>query len=242
MTDRLAVVDGRMFLSSPAGGPDCPPSGDAVQSHRLVIAEDAALLREGLVSLLERCGHTVLAAVGDAPALIVAVEEHEPDAVVVDVRMPPNFSDDGLVAARTLRAARPHLGVLVLSQYVSQTYATELLQSDSGAGIGYLLKDRIGDVEEFISALDRVVEGGTVVDPEVVRQLLSRRHDPLQRLSPREREVLGLSPRAGPTRRSPDVSSSRRRRCPSVSRASSPNWTCLPRRTTIAGFSRYWRT
>ncbi|GIH20565.1 response regulator [Rugosimonospora africana] len=163
-----------------------------MQSHRLVIAEDAALLREGLVSLLERLGHTVLAAVGDAPALIAAVEEHEPDAVVVDVRMPPNFSDDGLAAARTLRAGRPHLGVLVLSQYVSQTYATELLQSDNGAGIGYLLKDRIGDVEEFISALDRVVEGGTVVDPEVVRQLLSRRHDPLQRLSPREREVLGL--------------------------------------------------
>ncbi|MET7459127.1 response regulator transcription factor [Nonomuraea sp. NPDC005501] len=159
---------------------------------RVVIAEDAVLLREGLVGLLERFGHTVLAAVGDAPALVEAATEHRPDAVVTDVRMPPGFSDEGLRAALELRRARPELAVLVLSQYVEQTYAAELLDSEGGAGIGYLLKDRVGDVREFVDALDRVAAGGTVVDPEVVRQLLRRRRDPLARLTPREREVLGL--------------------------------------------------
>ncbi|SEG77525.1 DNA-binding response regulator, NarL/FixJ family, contains REC and HTH domains [Nonomuraea solani] len=159
---------------------------------RVVIAEDAVLLREGLVGLLERFGHTVLAAVGDAPALVAAVSEHHPDAVVTDVRMPPGFSDEGLRAALELRARRPELAVLVLSQYVEQTYAAELLESGAGAGVGYLLKDRIGDVREFVDALGRVAAGGTVVDPEVVRQLLSRRRDPLSRLTPREQEVLGL--------------------------------------------------
>ncbi|MDR8407929.1 response regulator transcription factor [Nonomuraea sp. 3-1Str] len=159
---------------------------------RVVIAEDAVLLREGLVGLLERFGHTVLAAVGDAPALVEAATEHRPDAVVTDVRMPPGFSDEGLRAAVELRRARPELAVLVLSQYVEQTYAAELLDSEGGAGIGYLLKDRVGDVREFVDALDRVAAGGTVVDPEVVRQLLRRRRDPLARLTPREREVLGL--------------------------------------------------
>lgn len=162
-------------------------------SLRLVVAEDSVLLREGLVGLLERFGHTVLASVGDAPSLIRAVAEHEPDAVVVDVRMPPDNTDDGLRAARRLRADHPGLAVLVLSQYVSQGYAAELIASGlPGAGTGYLLKDRIGEVEEFVSALDTVARGGTVVDPEVVRQLLSRHQDPLQRLSPKEREVLGL--------------------------------------------------
>ncbi|MFI6790789.1 response regulator [Nonomuraea sp. NPDC050383] len=156
------------------------------------MAEDAVLLREGLVGLLERFGHTVLAAVGDAPALIEAATEHRPDVVVTDVRMPPGFSDEGLRAALELRRARPELAVLVLSQYVEQTYAAELLDSEGGAGIGYLLKDRVGDVREFVDALDRVAAGGTVVDPEVVRQLLRRRRDPLARLTPREREVLGL--------------------------------------------------
>ncbi|WP_218109082.1 response regulator transcription factor [Streptomyces sp. LUP47B] len=164
-----------------------------MQSLRLVIAEDSVLLREGLVGLLERFGHMVLAAVGDAPSLIAATAEHKPDAVIVDVRMPPDNTDDGLRAARRLRADHPGLAVLVLSQYVSQGYASELLASDRhGTGMGYMLKDRIAEVEEFVSALDTVARGGTVVDPEVVRQLLSRHHDPLQRLSPKEREVLGL--------------------------------------------------
>ncbi|MFG3437666.1 response regulator [Nonomuraea sp. NPDC047897] len=159
---------------------------------RVVIAEDAVLLREGLAGLLDRFGHTVLASVGDAPALVEAVAEHRPDAVVTDVRMPPGFTDEGLRAALELRARHPDLAVLVLSQYVEQTYAAELLDSGGGAGIGYLLKDRIGDVREFVDALDRVARGGTVVDPEVVRQLLRRRRDPLGRLTPREQEVLAL--------------------------------------------------
>ncbi|MGW0200217.1 response regulator [Nonomuraea sp. NPDC003201] len=159
---------------------------------RVVIAEDAVLLREGLVGLLERFGHTVAAAVGDAPALLAAVAEHRPDAVVTDVRMPPGFADEGLRAALELRERHPDLAVLVLSQYVEQTYAAELLEPGVGAGTGYLLKDRIGDVREFVDALDRVAAGGTVVDPEVVRQLLRRRRDPLARLTPREQEVLGL--------------------------------------------------
>ncbi|MEV6039902.1 response regulator transcription factor [Nonomuraea sp. NPDC052116] len=159
---------------------------------RVVIAEDAVLLREGLVGLLERFGHTVAAAVGDAPALLDAVAEHRPDAVVTDVRMPPGFADEGLRAALELRQRHPDLAVLVLSQYVEQTYAAELLEPGAGAGVGYLLKERIGDVREFVDALDRVAAGGTVVDPEVVRQLLRRRRDPLARLTPREQEVLGL--------------------------------------------------
>ncbi|MEV4892652.1 response regulator [Nonomuraea sp. NPDC050547] len=155
---------------------------------RVVIAEDAVLLREGLVSLLERFGHQVAAAVGDADALLAAVREHAPDIVVTDVRMPPGFADEGLRAALELR--RDGLPVLVLSQYVEQTYAAELLET--GTGVGYLLKDRVGDVKEFADALDRVAAGATVVDPEVVRQLLGRRRDPISRLTPREREVLSL--------------------------------------------------
>ncbi|MFF4194002.1 response regulator [Nonomuraea sp. NPDC001831] len=159
---------------------------------RVVIAEDAVLLREGLVGLLERFGHTVAASVGDAGALVAAVAEHRPDAVVTDVRMPPGFTDEGLRAALGLRRRHPELAVLVLSQYVEQTYAAELLESGAGTGVGYLLKDRIGDVREFVDALDRVAAGGTVVDPEVVRQLLRRRRDPLARLTPREQQVLAL--------------------------------------------------
>nr|WP_201784631.1 response regulator transcription factor [Nonomuraea pusilla] len=159
---------------------------------RVVIAEDAVLLREGLVSLLERFGHEVAASVGDAAALAAAVERHDPDVAVVDVRMPPDFTDEGLRAALALRAARPGFPVLVLSQYVEQTYAAELLSSGRGTGVGYLLKERIGKVAEFVDALVRVADGGAVVDPEVVRQLLNRRRDPLERLTPREREVLAL--------------------------------------------------
>ena len=157
-----------------------------------MLAEDSVLLREGLVGLLGRCGHQVVAAVGDAQALVAAVEEHAPDVVVTDVRMPPGFQDEGLHAAVRLRAAHPALPVLVLSQYVQRTYAAELLDSGDGSGVGYLLKDRVGQVEEFVEALHRVADGGTVVDPEVVRQLLRRRRDPLERLTPRDREVLAL--------------------------------------------------
>ncbi|GGS87328.1 DNA-binding response regulator [Streptomyces chromofuscus] len=164
----------------------------ADRSLRVVLAEDSVLLREGLIGLLGRCGHEVVAAVGDAEALVAAVEEHEPDIVVTDVRMPPGFQDEGLHAAVRLRERRPRLPVLVLSQYVQRTYASALLDSGDGTGIGYLLKDRVGQVEEFVDALGEVADGGTVVDPEVVRQLLRRRRDPLERLTSREREVLAL--------------------------------------------------
>lgn len=158
----------------------------------VVIGEDAVLLREGLVSLLERFGHRVPAAVGDGPSLVAAALEHEPDVVIADVRMPPGFTDEGLRAVRELQALRPSLAVLVLSQYVEQTFAEELLAARRGAGTGYLLKDRVGDVAEFTDSLARVADGGTVIDPEVVRQLLARGRDPLARLTPREREVLAL--------------------------------------------------
>jgi DNA-binding NarL/FixJ family response regulator len=160
---------------------------------RIVIAEDSVLLRAGLVSLLEEAGHEVVAAVGDGEALIDAVDRQLPDLAVVDVRMPPTFADEGLRAALTVRARHPATGILVLSQYVEERYAGELLATE-GNGIGYLLKDRVADVREFLDALTRVGGGGTALDPEVVAQLLarSRRQDPLERLTPREREVLGL--------------------------------------------------
>ncbi|MFJ3227101.1 response regulator [Streptomyces sp. NPDC086783] len=159
---------------------------------RVVLAEDSVLLREGLVGVLARFGHEVVAAVGDADALRRAVPEHAPDLVVTDVRMPPGFQDEGLRAALALRADDPALPVLVLSQYVQRAYAADLLDTGDGTGVGYLLKDRIGQVEQFAEAVERVAAGGTVVDPEVVRQLLRRRRDPLAALTPREREVLGL--------------------------------------------------
>jgi DNA-binding NarL/FixJ family response regulator len=159
---------------------------------RIVLAEDSVLLREGLAGLLTRFGHEVVAAVADGAALLAAVAEHEPDVVITDVRMPPTFTDEGLRAALELRAARPSLPVLVLSQYVEQTYAAELLSSGRDAGTGYLLKDRIGDVTEFAEAVHKIAQGGTVVDPEVVRQLLDQRRSGLARLTARELEVLGL--------------------------------------------------
>ncbi|MEU8661883.1 response regulator transcription factor [Actinoplanes philippinensis] len=159
---------------------------------RVVIAEDGVIVREGVAGMLRRFGHEVVAAVGDAVALREAVAEHRPDVVVTDVRMPPGFSDEGLQAAIEMRTADPRLPVLVLSQYVEQTYAAELIDSDDGAGVGYLLKDRIGEVTEFVKAIEDVAAGRTVVDPEVVRQLLGRRRDPLHRLTSREREVLAL--------------------------------------------------
>jgi len=159
---------------------------------RAVLAEDSVLLRDGLCALLDRFGHEVVAAVGDADGLLRAVRECVPDVVVTDVRMPPGFQDEGLRAAVLLREERPGLPVLVLSQYVQHAYAAELLDSGEGVGVGYLLKDRVGQVGEFVAALTEVAGGGTVVDPEVVRQLLRRRRDPLARLTAREREVLAL--------------------------------------------------
>ncbi|MFI6764722.1 response regulator [Streptomyces sp. NPDC050355] len=158
----------------------------------VVLAEDSPLMRDGLVGVLTRFGHQVLAAVGDADALVTAVQEHNPDIVVTDVRMPPENTDDGLRAAVLLRHERPTLPILVLSQYIEQSYAAHLLDLGSDTGVGYLLKDRVSAVGEFVDAVAQVAAGATVVDPEVVRQLLNRRRDPLQRLTPREREVLSL--------------------------------------------------
>jgi DNA-binding NarL/FixJ family response regulator len=157
---------------------------------RVVIAEDLALLREGLVRLLEEGGHEVLAAVDNGSDLLRAIVTGKPDIAVVDVRLPPEFRDEGLRAALEARRRVPGLPVLVLSQYVEQAYATELL-ADGGAGVGYLLKERVGDVRDFLDAVERVAAGGTAMDPEVVRQLVARR-GPLSDLTPREREVLHL--------------------------------------------------
>jgi len=159
---------------------------------RIVLAEDSLLLREGLIGLLRRFGHEVVDAVGDAGAIGPAVRSARPDLLITDVRMPPGNADDGLRAAVELRQDNPGLPVLVLSQYVEQSYAVRLLDSGGGLAVGYLLKDRVGAITDFVQAVTRVAEGGTVVDPEVVRQLLRRRRDPLERLSPREREVLAL--------------------------------------------------
>ena len=160
---------------------------------RVVIAEDAALLREGLTRLLEDRGHHVCAAVADADALLAAAAEHKPDVAVVDVRMPPAHTDEGLRAALRLRHDHPGMGVLVFSQYIETRYAARLLEGNA-AGVGYLLKDRVADVAEFAEALTRVADGGTALDPEVVSQLFraSRRADGLATLTRRERDVLTL--------------------------------------------------
>jgi len=160
---------------------------------RIVVADDAVLLREGLVRLLTEDGHQVVAVVGDGPALVEAALRQRPDVSVVDVRMPPTHTDEGLRAAITVRSRLPGAPVLVLSQYVEASYAGDLLADGSG-GVGYLLKDRVARVEEFLDALDRVARGETVLDPQVVAQLLAgkRRGDPLGALTARERELLGL--------------------------------------------------
>ncbi|MFJ9340459.1 response regulator [Streptomyces sp. NPDC101733] len=161
---------------------------------RAVIAEDSVLLRIGLVKVLEMAGFEVAAETGDAESLLAAVEEHRPELALVDVRMPPGFTDEGVRAALAIRSQSPGTAVLLLSQYVEERYAADLLAAPNGAGIGYLLKQRVADVEEFIDALRRVAAGGTALDPQVVAQLLLRRSgpDPLERLTPREREVLAL--------------------------------------------------
>ncbi|MEV0846026.1 response regulator transcription factor [Streptomyces sp. NPDC049954] len=158
---------------------------------RLILAEDSTLLREGLVRLLAEESHTVLAAVGSAPELLKEVEKEQPDVVIADVRMPPSHTDDGLRAAMEIRERWPSVGVLVLSQYVERRYAAELMKGDTG-GVGYLLKDRVVQIDEFLDALERVAGGRTAFDPEVVRQLLgSGSHgDLLARLTERERAVL----------------------------------------------------
>jgi DNA-binding NarL/FixJ family response regulator len=160
---------------------------------RAVIADDSVLLREGISRLLAEDDIEVVAGVGDADALLTAVQAHQPDLAVIDVRMPPGHRDEGLRAAIEIRKRWPRVALLVLSQFVEERYATELL-AEQTRGIGYLLKDRVADVAEFIEAVRRVAAGGTALDPEVVRQLLarSRQANPLSRLTPREREVLGL--------------------------------------------------
>jgi len=160
---------------------------------RIVIAEDSVLLRAGLTRILADAGEEIVATVGDADELLRVVRLHRPDLAIVDVRMPPTHTDDGLRAALQIRSELPGIGLLVLSQYVEAQYATELLAANTTA-IGYLLKDRIADISEFLGAVRRVSEGATVLDPEVVAQLLarSRQRDPLERLTAREREVLEL--------------------------------------------------
>jgi DNA-binding NarL/FixJ family response regulator len=158
---------------------------------RVVIAEDLALLREGLASLLADGGHEVVAGVGDGEGLLTALDEHCPDLAIVDVRMPPTQTDEGVRAAVEARRRRPDAAILILSQYVEERYASDLLSSGA-RGIGYLLKDRVADGQEFVGAATRVAAGGTVIDPEVVAQLIGRRRSPVDDLTARETEVLSL--------------------------------------------------
>jgi DNA-binding NarL/FixJ family response regulator len=158
---------------------------------RVVIAEDAAVLREGLARLLSDRGHEICATVADAETLIAAVAKHLPDAVIADIRMPPTHTDDGLRAAVDIKRDFPATGVLLFSQYIETRYTARLLESGAG-GVGYLLKDRVGNVAEFVSALERVAAGGTALDPEVISQLLRRPDAGLASLTAREREVIGL--------------------------------------------------
>lgn len=162
-------------------------------SLRVVLAEDSVILREGMAELLAARGCEVVAAVGTGEALVAAVAEHRPDVAVVDIRMPPTHTDEGIRAAVDIRAADPAVGILVFSQHVETVFATRLLARDA-AGIGYLLKERIARTEELVDALHRVAEGGTVLDPEIVNRLLraGRRRSPLESLTPRERDVLAL--------------------------------------------------
>ena len=156
-----------------------------------MVADDSVLLREGVARLLEEAGFEVVGQAGDGEELLRKVRAHKPDIAVVDIRMPPTHTDEGLRAARQIREEMPETAVLVLSQYVEQEYAVELL-GDDAAGVGYLLKDRVTDLEHFSGAVRRVADGGSALDPEVVSEMLGRKRDPLDELTPREREVLGL--------------------------------------------------
>jgi DNA-binding NarL/FixJ family response regulator len=167
------------------------PERPLTPALRVVVADDSVLLREGLVRLLDEIGADVVGAYGDADSLLAELDEKAPDVAVLDVRMPPSHTDEGVRAAIEARRRRPELGILLLSQYVEVAYARDLLEAGSG-GVGYLLKDRVASVDEFGDALGRVADGGTVLDPQVVSQLLGRRGDPLAASAPREREVLGL--------------------------------------------------
>jgi DNA-binding NarL/FixJ family response regulator len=158
---------------------------------RIVVADDAVLLREGLVRLLAEAGHEVVAAVGDGPALVDAITTHRPDVSIVDVRMPPTFTDEGLRAAVEARRLVSGASVLVLSQYVESSYADDLL-ADGAGGVGYLLKDRVTHIDDFLDAVQRVADGGIALDPDVIAQLVVRRRSPMDRLTAREREVLAL--------------------------------------------------
>lgn len=158
---------------------------------RVVVADDSVLLREGLVRVLEEAGHEVVGSYSDADEMLAVVHDIAPDLAVLDVRMPPTFRDEGVRAAIKLRSELPKTGILLLSQYVEVAYAQELLGS-GGGGLGYLLKDRVASLDELTDAVDRIASGGTVLDPEVVAQLIGRRNDPLSLLTPREREVLQL--------------------------------------------------
>jgi DNA-binding NarL/FixJ family response regulator len=162
-----------------------------VSGLRVVVADDSVLLREGLVRVLVEAGHEVVGSFGDADSLLAEVVDLDPDLAVLDVRMPPTFRDEGVRAAIRLRSLVPRAGILLLSQYVEVAYAQELLGSGSG-GVGYLLKDRVASLDELVDAIDRIADGGTVLDPEVVAQLIGRRNNPLATLTPREREVLQL--------------------------------------------------
>lgn len=164
---------------------------DHMTGLRVVVADDSVLLREGLVRVLVEAGHEVVGSFGDADSLLAAVEALDPDLAVLDVRMPPLFRDEGVRAAIRLRSLVPRSGILLLSQYVEVAYAQELLGSGTGR-VGYLLKDRVASLDELVDAIDRIADGGTVLDPEVVAQLIGRRNDPLASLTPREREVLQL--------------------------------------------------
>jgi DNA-binding NarL/FixJ family response regulator len=168
-----------------------PPYSGGMAGLRVVVADDSVLLREGLVRVLGESGVTVVAAYGDADLLLAALDTDAPDLIVLDVRMPPTFRDEGVRAAIRARELKPTVGILLLSQYVEVAYAQELLSAGTG-GVGYLLKDRVASLAELKDAIDRIGSGGTVLDPEVVAQLIGRRHDPLENLTPREREVLAL--------------------------------------------------
>ena len=185
---RIAAVDGTFSLTSPPGGPHLDRDAHPM---RVVIAEDSVLLREGISRLLSESGIDVTAGVGDGDALIQTIQETRPDLAIVDVRMPPTHRDEGLRAAIEIRRRWPDVALLLLSQFVEERYATELIAGDTRA-LGYLLKDRVADVEEFLGAVHRVADGGTALDPEVVRQLLarSRQANPLAQLTPKERDVL----------------------------------------------------